>query len=539
MPRETFRSTQLALFHGRGRLVRSFAGTTLFAATLTAGLVACEERLPRPYAVVEDDAAAGAANTGEADDAGDASTPASAIAWSPCYQGAECGTLRVPVDDARPDGETIDLALLRVPANSPAERLGVLLVNRGGPGKPMVDELGPNLLKYVLAFAGAFRRFDVVVFDWRGTGKSQGISAVTDDFMEGMRKLPFGSSAPGDVASVDAARTAFVDGFRSHASPALLGHLGSVASAHDVERLRVALGEERISFLGMSHGARLATTYAALYPERTNAFVLDAPVAPSAEFSAAIAARVGFVNVAFDRFFERCSMDASCKFHGGAPKEEIAAAFDALRADIVSRASGLPAGDRALSVFEADSAFFAELADGNVATFASDLAAAESGDGVALLARADTLFGRSPSGTYDGSLASAIAISCHETPFAAGTTVASYRAFVDALEGPRRSVEVAAVPWAWCVAWPWTAPSFDPFGPTHKTPMLVVSSAFDPAAGVAAGKDVAQKLGSESRFLLYEGGGHVASVHSACVRKAITGFLTDPAAPTPERCAAE
>lgn len=536
MIHERFRTTPHAPLRRSGWFGGVFGGVAFGGAAFLAALVACDERLPQPYAVVDDDASAG---TAEAEDAGDASPPASSIAWSPCYSGAECATLRVPVDDARPDDEGIDLALLRVPAADPAERLGVLLVNRGGPGKPMVDELGPNLLKYRLAFAGAFRRFDVVVFDWRGTGKSQRIEAVTDDFMEGMRKLPFGSSASADVASVDAARSVFVDGFRAHASPALFAHFGSVASAHDVERLRAALGEAQVSFLGLSHGSRLAMTYAALYPSRTKALVVDAPVAPSAEFSAAIAARAGFVDVAFDRFFDRCSKDVSCKFHGGAPKEEIASAFDALRADIASRAGGLPAGARTLSAFEADSAFFAALADGDVAAFAADLAAAEGGDGSALQARADSLFGRSPSGAYDGSLASAIAISCHETPFAAGTTVASYRAFVDALEGPRRAVEVAAVPWAWCVAWPWSAPPFDPFGSGPSNPTLVVSSAFDPAAGLDAGRDVAQKLGNEARFLVYEGGGHIASIHSACVRNAVTGFLIDPTAPTPERCAAE
>ncbi|MEK8144894.1 hypothetical protein NKH18_35325 [Streptomyces sp. M10(2022)] len=58
------------------------------------------------------------------------------IDWKPCAldDTAECGTLSLPVDWAHPSGEKFDLAVARRKATDPDRRVGVLLVNPGGPG---------------------------------------------------------------------------------------------------------------------------------------------------------------------------------------------------------------------------------------------------------------------------------------------------------------------------------------------------------------------------------------------------------------------
>ena len=91
-----------------------------------------------------------------------------ALEWHDCDEG-QCATLSVPLDDADPQGEQIDLALARVPAKDPNRRIGSLLVNPGGPGAPGVDfvkDVAESLPGQIAD------RFDVVGWDPRGSGKS-------------------------------------------------------------------------------------------------------------------------------------------------------------------------------------------------------------------------------------------------------------------------------------------------------------------------------------------------------------------------------
>ena len=94
----------------------------------------------------------------------------------------ECATLTVPVDYTDPDGDTVGIALLKLPATRPAERIGSLVVNPGGPGAPGTS--------YAAAAGVVFRpalyqRYDIVGFDPRGTGSSGRITSPR----------PFGTSS--------------------------------------------------------------------------------------------------------------------------------------------------------------------------------------------------------------------------------------------------------------------------------------------------------------------------------------------------------
>lgn len=522
----------------RRRLGLLLAGTV---STLLSPLAGCRAHDPAAPIDATPDATSDVIPDAESADA----APSPSLRWEPCYGNLACATLSVPVDDAAPTGETVGLRLLRVAASNPGKRLGSVVVNRGGPGKPMIAELATNLVKYQLGFPTLFERFDVVVFDWRGVGESQPIRATDDAFMESIRKAPFASSSPSDVAKIDEARLSFVSAYQARASASLMMHFGTDAVARDLERVRVALGEETLNYVGFSHGARVGAAYAALHPDRVRSFVLDAPSVWPAELSDSLDDRAKSVRLAFDRFFELCSKSASCAFHGGSPPSDVDHAFDVLRDKIGASASGLPAGSRTLSPFDADMAFFAGLASGDTSGFARDLAQAEAGDGTGLLARADAALGRGANGTYDDSFAAAVAISCHEIPLSSGMSVAGYRAFADGLGPDRKSVELAVKPWSLCVDWPWRATEHvgaadrSTLDGSRARPMLVVASKFDPNAGVEQGQEFARRLGNASKLVVYEGSGHIASMHSACIRSVLTAFMLDPGAPTSSTCPAE
>src|SRR5262245_2994634 len=95
----------------------------------------------------------------------------SPLEWQDCGGGFECGTLGVPVDYDDPDGEQVDLRVMRSHATMPDERLGSLFVNYGGPGDPATETLRAALSALPPVIQ---QRFDVVTFDPRGTGASHG-----------------------------------------------------------------------------------------------------------------------------------------------------------------------------------------------------------------------------------------------------------------------------------------------------------------------------------------------------------------------------
>lgn len=463
------------------------------------------------------------------------------LAWTDCHDGLSCASLDVPVDWAKgatdPSASKLALALIRVSAGDPSARIGTVVINPGGPGKPMVEDLAENLVRYRLAFAEAFRRFDVVAFDWRGGGGSAPLRCASDGFLDGdFRRASFSLEEEAEVATVEPVRASYVRACAEENDATLLSNVGTEAAARDLEALREALGEERLNFLGFSYGTRLGATYAALYPGRVRAFVLDSAVLPEPVLERRIAARVASVDAALTRFATACSAPDSA-FHGGDAPARVLDAVAALRTGL--RPAATPAAPaRVLTRLDFDVAFFAGLSSGQFAALATDLSALEAGDGSAFLARADEVLGRAPDGRYDGTLATSLAITCLDSPLEA-QTVAEYAAFAASL-GASLARNLATSPWAVCAGWPWRAAQANVAAPARGAPpMLLVEGAFDPNSGVAEARALLGALDNGSHLLIYEGDGHIAALRSACVRAAMGAFFVDPSVAPPVSCPAE
>ena len=195
--------------------------------------------------------------------------------WTDC-EGAQCATLEVPVDYQNPQGDTIELALSRVPARKASKRIGSLVVNPGGPGGSGVD-----YAKAADFIVGKKVRdaYDVVGFDPRGVGRSAPIDCLTDTALDAF----LGSDpTPDDDAEEEtfaATARGFAQACGTTAGP-LLGHVSTADAARDMDVLRAALGEEKLTYLGKSYGTYLGTTYADLFPKQVGRMVLDGVVAP-------------------------------------------------------------------------------------------------------------------------------------------------------------------------------------------------------------------------------------------------------------------
>src|SRR5262249_40894521 len=154
----------------------------------------------------------------------------------------------------------------------PAQRIGSLVVNPGGPG-----EAGTQLLNRDLGVLppSVEQRFDVVEMDPRGVGNSGGgrcSDPATSGSGSGAEGDPVPVTAAGRATPVDADR-AFAQACATAAGP-LLAHIGTTDVARDLEQLRKALGDERLTFLGVSYGTLLGATYADLFPTHVRALAL-------------------------------------------------------------------------------------------------------------------------------------------------------------------------------------------------------------------------------------------------------------------------
>ncbi len=205
------------------------------------------------------------------------------IEWSRCGA-AECIQIAVPVDHAEPEGPTIDIAVGRVPAADPERRIGTLFVNPGGPGSSAIE------LAKVLGASPAgpqaelLDRFDIVGVDPRGVGNSE------PDFGCGIK----GSyryqdleaeldGVPTDPEEIEAGEAAI--GLCTESMGDAAGQLGTDPHVRDLDVVRRALGEERVSFLGFSYGSVVGAWYATLFPDHVRAMVLDGADNPIDDFS--------------------------------------------------------------------------------------------------------------------------------------------------------------------------------------------------------------------------------------------------------------
>jgi len=459
---------------------------------------------------------------GRAEEATPEATPA-ALAWSACADadGWECATLPVPLDYANPGGQTIDLALTRLPAADPARRIGALLVNCGGPGCPTVTIL--HQLGIVLFPDETRARFDLVGFDPRGVGESGQIDCRPD--YDAYYAL---DPSPDDDVEWEAwlaEGRAFAEACAANAGD-LLPYLGTENVVGDMERLRAALGEETISFLGISYGTSIGARYADRYPDRVRAFALDSALPTVADPTTFVPEWVDAIERAFDAFLADCVAALTCPFYAGG---DPAAAFDALmtRIDAAPLEVSTESGTRLVSQRAVLDAVDARLSSpSGWPDLAAALAAGGRGDGAPVLALADQRNERSPDGSYGPGNTVFLAVGCLDFDITKDPAAYEALAAKAATIAPRLGAYYAT--WTLpCVFWP-APPTPAPHTPVAAgaPPILVVGATLDTQDAYSWSVDMAGQL--ESAVLLRrEGSGHPSYWNSACVLEAVNAYLRD------------
>lgn len=186
---------------------------------------------------------------------------------------AQCGVVQAPLDYDDPTGPTVELAVSRVRHTTPSSQ-GVMLVNPGGPGGSGLDFA--VLGRLMPRDSGA--SYDWVGFDPRGAGASRPRLSCRPRYMHADRP-PYVPTGPGTVRAWLQRSAHYAAGCAKHG--ALLDHMKTTDLARDMDRIRQALGVERIGFYGYSYGSYLGQVYATLFPANLGPMVLDSNIDPA------------------------------------------------------------------------------------------------------------------------------------------------------------------------------------------------------------------------------------------------------------------
>lgn len=435
----------------------------------------------------------------------DPGVPSSSIDFEPC-DGGECGTVTVPLDHADPNGPTIEIAVSRVPAANPDERIGVLLTNPGGPGASGVDfALAQPFPQEVLD------RFDIIGWDPRGVGGSEGLQCGDEvDLFLDSDPQPDSTAEQQDLD--DAARAVADECAQEDGD--LLPLLGTRDVVQDMDAIREALGEDQISYAGYSYGTALGMGYLEQFPERTRAMVLDGVVDPTQDLAEVLLVQGQAIEGQLNDILGRCDDDPEC------PLDDATAAYDEVAAAMDE--APLPGGDGEVGPAELQTgAVYAtyEFSPDDPAALWQALADARDGDGDGIAALAQQYYDLSAYTPY-------AAVECVDSPVPQGS--AAYQEFADELiaAAPRTGASVAneMLPCAF-----WSAP---PSGDPHEVtapgspPVLVIGNTGDAATPYEQAVDVAENL-EDGHLLTLDATGHVGSGRSFCVDDASTAYLID------------
>jgi pimeloyl-ACP methyl ester carboxylesterase len=464
--------------------------------------------------------------------------PGTPVQWSKCKPaspdsqvpaGAECGLLSVPVDYSKPDGDVAQIAMVRFKATG--DKIGSLIVNPGGPGESGIDA-AVDLVSSIPA--SVRERFDLVGFDPRGVARSKpAVRCNSDQENDRERTEPDVDYSPAGVAHIESESKDLVARCVDKMGKEFLANIGTASVAKDLDAMRAALGDDKLTYLGYSYGTRIGSAYAEAYPQHVRAMILDGAVDPNADPIESNIRQAAAFQQAFNDFATACAKSPDCPL--GTDPTKAVDVYKSMVDPLVEHPAKTQ-DPRQLSYPDAVTGTIQALYSPSLWSHLTDgLAELRDGKGDTMLALADFYMGRDEQGHYSNSTDAQMAVNCVDEP-----PVTDRSKVIDA---DRRTRQVAPfmsygdftgdAPLNSCAFWP-----VPPTSTPHQISVgglpqvLVVSTTNDPATPYQAGVDLAKELGGA--LLTFQGTQHtVVFQGNACVDDVAAKYLVDLEVPPP------
>ncbi|MEP7090884.1 MAG: alpha/beta hydrolase [Nocardioidaceae bacterium] len=448
------------------------------------------------------------------------------LQWTRCRDADSCAQLRVPLDYAKPTGRSITLSVLKVPATDPGERIGSMVVNPGGPGESGVDFAAAATGVY----GAALRKvYDVVGFDPRGVGASTPVECVSDKQLDTVIESNPDPRTKAQLAYSDGLLRRLAAGCLRNDS-GLVRHVSTVEVARDVDILRAAMGDRKLTYFGASYGTAIGAAYADLFPTRVARMVLDGALDPtSSTLDVNLVQAHGF-EVALRSYVGACVARGSC-FLGptvDAGVRRIGRFLQGLDDKPMTTSSG-----RTLSAGDAVYGVWAPLYDKASWPFLDTaLQRAFDGDASLLLTLADAYLHRTPDGHFrDNAFQVFNAVTCldHDD----GIPSSQVSRYLPRFEKDSPTFgAIFAYSLAVCDIWPvHSGVTPKPVHAAGSPPIVVVGTTRDPATPLVWAQSLARQL-ARGVLITRVGDGHTGYHRgSTCVDDAVEGYLVTGAIP--------
>lgn len=478
--------------------------------------------------------------------------------WNTCYRDVaadfadlgvryECTQVNVPLDHDRPNGPTISLALVRIPATDTTNRRGSIFLNPGGPGGS-----GVNFALFFGPFAPfvwgpVASQYDIVGFDPRGIARSTALRCFgnVNQAVQVFAPVPF-PFVEDELPFFEAGDNLLNDKCTRRGNK-VLEHMSTANVARDLDLLREAVGDDYLNYVGLSYGSFLGQTYANLFPDRVGALVIDGVLDPIAwanlaaevPFSTALRSDVG-AQATLDEFFRQCdgAGPGNCALAPNSA-DRFDALLERLEAGpilITDPGSGesfaylysFAVIDMLISLYNpagyADTAqFFAFLeAQADPATLGLALEAMQQSTG---------LVNKRGFPNYPNFAEGFPGVACEDTTNPTG----GHQEWFEVGKAATAEFGIFGEAWTWasspCTVWS----SFDddaykgPFDTATANPVLVIGNLYDPATRYE-GALAANGLLGDSLLLTVDEPGHTSLGISGCAGFFTGLYLTDPVA---------
>ena len=441
------------------------------------------------------------------------------LKWKSCSGDSldplQCARLSVPFDYNNPSKGSFSLKLVKRPANIRTKRVGSMLVNPGGPGFGGTD-LPENAESYFSTTL--IDTFDIIGWDPRGTGESTPAVDCVDNYDTYFTNDPTPETEAEHQDLIDISKAFNAECQKK--SGEILPYISTNATARDMDMIRAALGEEKITYFGFSYGSELGATWATMFPSTVRAAVLDGATDPTSNYMQGGLDQAKGFETEFTKFLAQCSANKKCPFYNNGDAE---GAFDKLIKELDERPLQMSKTralvNQAIAYTAVSQAMYSSTMWPELEVALRD---AQQGDGAGLMALFDSYYRRTPDGKYGNELEAFNAIMCLDDP--GPKTVEETDSYIPKFLEVAPRLGISFTGGYTCVFWPAKKDQRIEITGKGAGPIMVVGTTGDAATPLASSQKMASTL-EDGRLIVVSEDRHTGYGANDCVVSAVDKYL--------------